>query len=240
VKNTGRTTLGVMQPYVFPYLGYFQHIHAVDTFILYDDVAFIPRGWINRNAILLHGRRHRFTIPVVGSSQNAEIRDVMVADPTHWRRKLLATIRHAYTRAPYFSMIYPLIEDVFLLKGPLSISELACHSLIATTELLGIDTKIVASSVQYGNKGLGRTDRLIDFCHREGSTRYVNPIGGRHLYSVEDFSAKGIELRFLKMRSIRYRQFSGDSFVSDLSILDVLMFNGPAKTRELLDQYDLL
>ena len=53
----------IMQPYIFPYLGYFQLVNCVDTFVFYDDVNFIKRGWINRNKILINGKEVLLSFP---------------------------------------------------------------------------------------------------------------------------------------------------------------------------------
>ena len=105
-------TIAIMQPYLFPYIGYFQLIHAVDRFIIYDDVCYINKGWINRNNILLNGAAHLFTIPLQDASQNKRICDIPLSADTKWRTKLLRLIDSAYHKAPCFGKAYPLIENL--------------------------------------------------------------------------------------------------------------------------------
>lgn len=233
-------SLAIMQPYVFPYLGYFQLINAVDKYIMFDDVAFIKGGWINRNAILSKGKRQRFTIPVLGASPNKKIREVLVSGDPHWKRKLLATIEQAYSKAPFFSAVFPLIEGVFRDSEQKSLADLASRSILAVSDTLKIMKNIKRSSGVYENQSLGRTERLIDICRQEGMTTLINPGGGRDLYCKDRFREDGIDLRFLQMRPVTYQQFRADSFVPSLSIIDVLMFNGRDGTRTLLEDYDLL
>ena len=70
--------LAIMQPYLFPYLGYFQLIAAVDKFVFYDDVNFIKNGWINRNRLLISGKVNYITIPLSGASSFLKINQVLV------------------------------------------------------------------------------------------------------------------------------------------------------------------
>ena len=102
--------LAIMQPYIFPYIGYFQLIKAVDKFVLYDDVNFINRGWINRNRILVNGQDSMFTIPLKDASQNKLINEIDVNWDNNWKGKFLKTIEQAYKKAPFYEKILPIIE----------------------------------------------------------------------------------------------------------------------------------
>jgi len=228
-----------MQPYVFPYLGYFQLIHGADRFVLYDDVAYIKGGRINRNAILSGTKKQRFTIPVSGASSNKEIRDVLVFQELRWKRKILATFEQAYSAAPFLKVVFPLFEDVLKDTEDLSIARLAARSIQSVVHFLGIESEIGESSCVYENKELGPIERLVDICRQEGAVTLINPAGGKDLYSKDIFRQQGIDLRFLHMRNITYRQFWPHTFVPRLSIIDVLMFNGREGTRTLLEEYDL-
>ncbi|MCK5378924.1 MAG: WbqC family protein [Acidobacteria bacterium] len=239
MASDARSSLAAMQPYVFPYLGYFQLIHAVDTFVMLDDADFIVRGWINRNGLLLRGSRLRVTVPVKHPRRGREIRDVAVFNEARWKRKLSVTLDHAYHAAPFFSEVRPLVADVFDIADGTSIAELAARSIRAVCDFVGIGTTIIHSSGRYRNKELGPTERLVDICRQEGASKLINPEGGKDLYSIDTFRQHGIDLRFLHMRNIVYRQFRNHAFVPRLSIIDVLMFNGSDGTRKLLDQFDL-
>jgi len=237
--SSAGSSLAAMQPYVFPYLGYFQLIHAVDTFVMLGDADFIVRGWVNRNALLFQGRRLRVTIPVRHPRRGREIRDVEVFNEARWRRKLNATLDHAYHAAPFFSEVRSLVVEVFDFADGISIGELATRSIRAVCDFIDIESRVVDSSGRYRNKDLDPTERLVDICRQEEAATLVNPEGGKDLYSKDTFRQNGIELRFLHMRNIAYRQFWPHTFVPRLSIIDVLMFNGPEGTRALLDEYDL-
>src|SRR5581483_11840060 len=69
-----------MQPYLFPYIGYFQLMHAVDRFVVADDLSYIKQGWINRNRLLINGEAAYFTVPLRRHAATALIRDVEIDD----------------------------------------------------------------------------------------------------------------------------------------------------------------
>jgi hypothetical protein len=231
--------LGLNQPYLFPYLGYFQLLHAVDRFAVYDDVGFIKQGWINRNRLLINGEASLFTVPVRDGSSSRPIREVLIDDRGRgrWRAKLLKTIDNAYRRAPEFATVFPLVEQV-LDPGVSRIGELALRSIKAVAEFLGLTTTFVDSTTVYGNAELSGEARVLDICRIEGATDYINPAGGRHLYSARRFAEQGVRLHFIVPTLPAYRQF-GAEFISGLSIIDVLMFNSPPVIREHLGRHSL-
>jgi hypothetical protein len=228
--------LAIMQPYIFPYIGYIQLIAAVDKFVVYDDVTFIKQGWINRNNILLNNKPFLFTIPLVNASSNSLIYNTLLDSRQAWKNKLLKTFQQAYRKAPYFSPVYELVERVIMADAE-TISELATESLLTVVSYLGILTQIQVTSRNYDNQNLTAQDRVLDICRLEQASHYINPIGGQQLYSKSDFLARGIRLDFIKSLDIKYNQFS-DPFVPWLSIVDVLMFNSPERTRELIMNYN--
>jgi hypothetical protein len=231
--------LAIMQPYLFPYLGYFQLLHAVDRFVVYDDVSFIKQGWINRNRILINGAPCFITVPVKHASSFAMIRETMMDERQHerWVEKLLKSVSNAYRRAPEFARVFPVVESVFG-SGARQVGDLARASLKAVASMLEITTTFVETSSSYGKSDLKGEDRVLAICEAERATEYINLPGGRTLYSPDRFAAHGIELSFLMPRPVEYRQF-GDRFVPWLSIIDVLMFNPLDRVREYLAAYDL-
>jgi hypothetical protein len=239
-KGAAEVKLAIMQPYLFPYIGYFQLIHAVDRFVVYDDVAFIKQGWINRNRLLINDAPAFFTVPIKNASSFALISDTRIDDaPQHsrWAEKLLKTVDTAYRRAPEFGRVFPVIEEVFGRKTT-RIVDLAVASLKAVATFLDIRTSFLDSSTTYGNAQLKGEERVLAICAAERAAEYVNLPGGHALYSSERFAARGIKLSFIEPRFPEYRQFGGN-FVADLSIIDVLMFNPVETVREYLNAYEL-
>ena len=231
--------IAIMQPYFFPYLGYFQLIQAVDVFVFYDDVNFIKKGWINRNRILLNNEDHLITIPCIKVSQNKLINEVLVNYDDSEISKMTKTLNHAYHLAPNFKSVMGLFEKVMGEKHR-TISELAIQSVKSVCEYLEIEKSFKTSSCSdYGNRHLIKGDRLMDIAKREGLADYVNAIGGSEIYTKEEFARNGIRLEFLKPALNPYAQRS-NNFVSGLSILDALMFERKDVVKNHLINYSLI
>lgn len=221
-----------MQPYLFPYAGYFQLVAAVDRFVFYDDVHYIKGGWINRNRLCLSKKVSWFTFPLCDASPNRKINQVCVQTAGSWRRKLLASVKQSYGKAPFFDSGFALLTEV-VTSGETSLSVLAQESVVSVARYLGLGTEFVVSTARYGNEELRGTDRVLDICKQEKATEYYNLPGGKALYSSEEFSAAGVELRFIEPVLGAYSQLD-PSFKPGLSILDVLMFNDRESTLRLL------
>ncbi len=230
-------TLAIMQPYLFPYIGYFQLLNAVDKFVIYDDVAFINRGWINRNSILNNGKAQLFTVPLKEASQNKLIHEISIDTDQKWRDKLLKTIQQTYKKAPHFAAVFPLVEAIFLQQES-NISTYIYQSITTICEYISISTPLVESSQIYNNQHLKAQERILDICLQEKANHYINPIGGRELYSKELFAEHGIQLNFIRSEKVEYVQFNNE-FVPWLSIIDIMMFNSKEEIQKLLKTYIL-
>lgn len=233
--GNGERSVAIMQPYFFPYIGYYQMVHAVDTFVFYDDVNYIKGGWINRNRILMNGEPAYITVPLQGASPNKEIREVgLMAD----RKKVLRTIEQVYRKAPYFAGTISLLEDV-LTRPFVHIGELAKYSVIAVMDHLGVKRDYRVSSRDFAHtKSMSRADRLIAITKECGSRRYVNAAGGSELYGKDHFLQHGVDLQFIKSELQPYAQFGGN-YVPGLSMIDVLMFNSREECLLGLSKYHL-
>jgi len=229
-------TVGIMQPYFFPYIGYWQLINAVDKYVVYDDVSFIKGGWISRNRILLNNQAHMLTIPLINPSSFRRINEISITDNENAKKKILRTISAAYSKAPFYSDIYGMIENLIL--SCTNISELNYKTIVDICELLDIGTEIILSSDLSKDKNLKGQEMVLHINKLFKSDKYINAIGGKALYSKDFFAENGVELCFLERKNIEYSQFGSD-FVPDLSIIDVLMFNSIDKVRNLLEEYRL-
>lgn len=231
--------LAVMQPYIFPYIGYFQLIKAVDVFVFYDDVNYINKGWINRNRILMNENGYLFTIPCIKASQNKLIKDIEYDNKHRDFKKILNTLNQVYSKAPYFNEVWTLVNTVF--ESDLKfISSLAQESVIQISNYLELNVVFKSSSNFHSETlGMERSDRLIEICKREKANEFINATGGRALYEKSYFQNNGITVNFINSeRDIEYKQFSHE-FVPWLSIIDILMFNSVAEVRKLLYKYEL-
>jgi len=230
--------LAVMQPYFLPYLGYFQLIHAVDLFVVYDNVKYTKKGWINRNRFLRDGEPKSFSINLAKASDYSLIVEKNISPEFEKnRRKLLAQIEASYRNAPGFEESYPVIEGCFLCDEP-NLFRFILLSLETVTAFLEIETRMVVSSSLPIDHRLKNKHKLWAISDHLGVSDYVNPEGGKTLYDKGEFSERGIALSFLEPGLTPYRQYE-HAFVSGLSILDVLMFNGKKRTREMLDDFAL-
>lgn len=229
-----------MQPYFFPYIGYFQLISAVDKFIFYDDVNYIKGGWINRNTLRINGERHYITLRLSKASSFKRINDIRIESKED---KLLKTIKQAYVKAPYYSEVIGLIEELFekIIPGAV-VSSVAGLSVILVSNYLGLKKEFEYSSNRYPinqNNNLEKAKRIISICHINESTVYINSIGGVKLYSKKEFLDNGINLYFLKSQINQNRQ-ENYSFIPNLSIIDVLMHNSKEVVNKLILNYNLI
>lgn len=224
--------VAIMQPYFLPYIGYFQLVAAADEFIVYDDIQYTKKGWINRNRYLCEGRDRLFTLPVQQGPSLADVRERSLAAGFD-RPALLNRLREAYRQAPHFDETFPLVESV-VRRGEGNLFAYIFGSIRDVCGHLGLATRLTVSSTLGVDRALAGAGRVIALCRRAGADTYINPIGGRELYAAAEFARHGIALRFLRSGDVRYPQF-GAGFVPALSIVDVLMFNGREGTRRLVD-----
>ena len=230
--------LAIMQPYFFPYLGYWQLINAVDCFVIYDDVFYTKNGWINRNRILVNDKPFYMTVPLEKASQNRRICDLKTVSTPFWRHKLTKTIRNTYQKSTCFSESFPVIEQIILHETN-DLADYLFYQLTTLNSFLGITTKIIRSSRCYNNEDLKGQNRILDICKREQATGYINPKGGQALYDRDSFRIASIDLNFIVTRHQAYKQ-KGTGFVSDLSIIDMLMELGSQGTRQYFGYFDLV
>lgn len=227
--------LGIMQPYFFPYIGYWQLMNAVDEYVVYDDVTYIKGGWINRNNFLIGGQKKLFTISLSGAGSYTLIKDIEIKDDFSKFRKM---IQMNYSKSPYFTFTMSLIDSAISFpERMLGKFLFNTHKLVA--EYLDMKTKLRLSSEFEKNEKLTGKDKVIDICKRAGAGEYYNAIGGMELYDKNEFAAQGIGLHFVKPNLVPYKQFKND-FIPGLSIIDVLMFNPKERVKEMLSDFELV
>ncbi len=227
-----------MQPYFLPYIGYFQLIAAADQFIVYDNIKYTKKGWINRNRMLQNGTDVMFSLPLKKASDSLDVVERELASDFD-REALLKQWKGAYAKAPQFSLVYPLLERIMHSEHT-NLFRFIHASLSEVCAYLNITTPIRISSEMPIDHTLRAQDKVLALCEAVAAKTYINPMGGVELYDKETFAAHGIDLKFLKPQLIEYPQF-GKSFVPWLSILDVLMFNPRDAVAEWVDQrYELL
>jgi WbqC-like protein family len=228
----------IMQPYFLPYIGYFQLIHAVDQFVIYDNIQYTKKGWINRNRILQNGKDEFITLPLKKDSDFLNVCQRELADGFSIEAATtLRKIGSLYRKAPQYDVVFPLLEQLYTYPNR-NLFDFIHHSVLEICRYLGINTPIIASSTVPIDHQLKSEDKVIALCKALNTKMYINPIGGLDLYSGAHFEANGIQLYFQKARMIEYQQFN-HAFVPWLSILDVMMFNHKSAIQEMLNHYDI-
>jgi hypothetical protein len=228
--------IAIMQPYFFPYIGYFQLINAVKEFVIYDNIQFSKKGWINRNRILVNGTDAYITLPLKKDSDYLDVKDRYLSDDWHIeRKKLLNRITESYKKAPQFSTVFPIIEKALLFEDK-NLFQFIFNSLKLVNEYLEIKTPFAISSAIQIDHQLKAEKKVIALCKARNANTYINPIGGMDLYNKENFKNEGINLQFLKANNIIYPQFK-NNFIPSLSIIDVLMFNNLTTVKDFLSLY---
>ena len=227
----------IMQPYFFPYIGYFQLMAAVDCFVFYDDAQYMKGGWINRNRILRNGSPAWWTFPVVHDDYRLPINQRCYSRNSDQIRSLLSKIEGAYADAPYYRIVFPLLTELLNSNN----ENVASYNICVLERLarhLGIKCNFLLASSFQESAALQAQSRVIEIGRHLGASKFINPIGGLELYENTHFADIGIELSFLKTRPTTYPQF-GSTHLPFLSIVDVMMFNSQNQIIELLQEYDL-
>lgn len=227
-----------MQPYFLPYIGYWQLIGAVDAFVVYDNIKYTKKGWINRNRYLLNGKEALFSLPLRKDSDFLNVSQRYLAD-SFARDDLANRFREAYRKAPEFSTFMPVLDSI--ISCPFAnLFDYVRHSIESICLYLELKTPLIVSSTIDCDHSLRSAERVQAICKSLGSNTYINPVGGMELYSKEDFEQKGITLQFMQPKFIEYSQLEG-AFVPWLSIIDLAMFNTAKRVRhEILSGYSLI
>lgn len=228
-----------MQPYFMPYIGYFQLINAVDKFVIYDNIKYTKKGWINRNRILVNGKDQYISLPLKKDSDYLNIDERVLSDSwVNERRKLLNKLKASYAKSPFYSSIIILLEDI-LNHPEKNLFNFIFNSVEKVCYYLDIETPLVKSSSLDIDNSLKSELKVIEICNCLKSSSYLNPIGGVDLYNKNEFLRNYIDLSFLKSDEIIYNQFK-NNFLPFLSIIDILMFNSKSDIRVFLNKYSLI
>jgi WbqC-like protein family len=212
-------------------------MNAADEFVVYDNIEFSKKGWVNRNRILVNGKDEYITIPLKKDSDYLDIIERCLAEI--WlaeRKKLLNRIIESYRKSPNFSSVYPIIAKCFLYESD-NLFDFLINSLTSIRDYLEIQTPFVASSSIEVDHTLKSAKKVMAICKARSATAYINPIGGFELYNKSDFGAAEIELHFLETKVISYQQFKNE-FVPFLSIIDVMMFNSKGDINKMLHSFN--
>jgi hypothetical protein len=231
--------IAIMQPYFFPYIGYFQLINSVDEFVIYDNIQYTKKGWINRNRILCNESDKLITLPLKKDSDFKDVFERKLSDT--WiddRNKILNLIKASYRKAPFFSETFEIVQKC-LLYDDQNLFNFIFNSIKIINEYLEIKTKMIVSSSLNIDHSLKSKHKVIAICKEMNATTYINAIGGVNLYDKDEFLENKIFLNFIKSNSLNYKQFDNE-FIPWLSIIDVMMFNSKNRVIELVNSYSII
>lgn len=238
--------IGIMQPYLFPYIGYFQLMELVDIYVIADEVQYIKQGYMNRNFLLPASHdeeKHRFTFSVQKDNRDKLVKERSFSGKLETEREqLLCYLNAVYRNAPYYRQTMEVLNKILFYEDR-NVSKYLSNSIMKLAEYLGITTEIHIQS-EIPDEGIhrqcqDRNDRIFAIAQYFGANHYINSIGGLALYRKEAFLTHALKLSFIKRGGIRYRQFT-EVFVPDLSIIDVMMFNSVEEIQVLLQNYEFV
>ena len=253
--------IAIMQPYFFPYIGYFQAIYAADKYLIYENLDFITEGWMNRNRILIKNQKPTYINALIANkSSNKKIYDVELFAYKTWKKKLLNSIELNYRGSKFFNEIFPVLEAV-IKSEIIFLHQYNSHIIKTICIYLGIKTEIISQNNNYlpleenllsidrsdyshfpellKTKPIKKVARVLSICKAENANIFINAIGGQELYNKNEIKQYGIDLFFLETKPYIYQQFSEDFFLH-LSIIDVLMHNGKEGTMQIIKNFNLI
>ena len=249
--SSGQNKLAAMQPYFFPYIGYFQLIDEVDIFVLYDKVSYRKSTWLNRNRIKDKGTSQPLylTVPVQHVSSNMLIEKVRITKNDDWKTQFKNLIYYNYKRALFFDEVFEFIVEL-IFNDEKSLHKYNGNILLNISKKLGIMTSIIIENEAHEQveanlrnmdipNELRKQHRVIQLCKLYDSKDYINPINGMSLYDFDFFERHNTQLHFMEAERIEYPQFN-EPFWENMSIIDVLMHNGFDGTRKLLQHRKLI
>lgn len=231
--------LGIMQPYFFPYIGYFQLIHSADQWVVFDTPQYIRHGWVNRNRILHPQAGPKYILlPLAKHSKDAAISEMLIHPDMDWKSKIMSQLKNYYhKRAPNFKAVVEMVDSA-LDDRESSLARLLVRCLAHTCNYMGLDFKpIMASELNVDLVNVQHSGQwALEISILLGATEYINPIGGRELFNPTEFADSNITLSFLESHAREYVQ-GVNEFYKGLSIIDVLMWNSRDEASVMLHDY---
>ena len=233
-------TYGIMQPYFFPYLGYFSLIKHADRFIFFDTPQYIEHGWVNRNRILKQdGTPVYMTVPICKAPRETAIKDIQI-NGSDWKEKIFGQLTVYKRKAPHYTETVEFLRDLLQPEGE-TLSEMNIRTTEAVCERIGLERSFdTFSKMELAIDPVEEPDEwALNIVRALHGDAYVNPPGGMDFFHAEKYRDAGIDLQFLKSNLPAYIQRIGH-FEPGLSVVDAMMFCSPQEISEMLDDYRIL
>ncbi len=236
--------IGIMQPYFFPYIGYFSLIKHTDRFVLFDSVQFIRHGWIERNRVLKPNEGWQYIqVPLIKHEMKSLIKDVKINNSENWKERILSQLQHYKRKAPFYKDAIEVIKEGILINTD-SITCLNKNCLKVVCDYLDIkfDVEIFSEMDLNIETPHAPDEWALNICKAlPNITEYWNPPGGMEFFNRDKYEKNNLKLVFQKPILEFYPQRRGpENFEPGLSIIDVMMFNSKKNIINLLDNYELL
>lgn len=222
--------VSIMQPTYFPWLGYFDLIARADIFVFLDDVQFSYRSWQQRNRILNLGKEKMLTVPVINKGEGKRVEDILIDESENWREKHINGIKEAYRTSKYYKIYIEFFEKLIQQRTS-NLNQLNQSIIKSLSTQLDLNTKFLSSK---NIKGLGtKSEKLYNICEALGATQYLSPAGSRSYIEDEGvFSRNKLQVVFQDYCVQTYKQSGSASFVSHLSVIDLIFNCGVANVSK--------
>lgn len=228
--------VAIMQPYFFPYIGYFQLMNAVDLFVVFDDVQYIDRGWVNRNKIMIEGEAKWLTFPVLKGNRNLKINERHYLHDPENIDALKRRVRAGYERSPYFDTAFALFSEILDFEDG-NVARFNANLLRRVGDELGLHCEYAMSSAFDIPTEMKGQERILALCKSVGASHYINPVGGADLYHDDTFKREAVNLSFLRTKATpEHVKMEPQLF----SILHELIRFGVTGVKRRLDAYELM
>lgn len=232
-----------MQPYIFPYIGYFQLINYTDKWVIFDDTQYISKGWVNRNRILhpdINKEWQYFTVPVKKHSRESRITDIEINDDKKWRDEFLGKLTSYKKKAPYYLETIQFVGDCINYKNS-SLTDWVIYTLDKTCAYLNVPFNYsIYSGIEVDTDNINHAGQwALEISDALGADEYVNPVGGYNIFNENEFLERNIALCYLKANIKPYIQRRGN-FVPGLSIIDIMMWNDKEMICEMLSDFEII
>ena len=229
--------IAIMQPYLFPYIGYWQLIQAVDLYVVADNVHYIKHHWINRNRILGEGNQpHPFGIEISHANGERPISETKRVVSRKQAEYLCRVLKFYYSKAPYYKEAMEVIKPI-LMDEEADLTRYLVKQLKEVSRYLGIGTEIILLSDVTERGDCTAPEIIRRVCELLGHSTFTSSINGNKYYDKESFRKMGINLEFLvRDEDICYKQRC-DKFVPDLSIIDAMMYCSREELHGMIDRY---
>lgn len=226
-------TIGLMQPFFLPYIGYFQLMNAVDFFIVLDNVEYSKKSYVKRNILNLNGKDKLFSIPIKKSKDNSKINELILSEKFRdFKIKFYNQFKTNYYYADYYDEAIELLNEIFS-TDEIRLSNFLVNQLKVIAKKFEMNTTIATSSDYLKDNYDTKEERIFDICKKLESKIYINAIGGRKLYSKEFFSLQGIDLKFIQKNIVNKN-------IGYYSILNDVAIYGIKTLRKKLYDYELV